>query len=1474
MKNHPGRAHALCTDTWWSVLRRSVPALAVAVALLGGDAARADEAPGGITGTFGENGGSAEVAPGTGAMTYTVPFQFPAARGTAQPALSLRYASGAGAGEAGVGWSLDLPSIERAPLSGWPKYIDPTFDSAASEDRYAYSGRALTFICVFGGSPACDASEAVGPAPSLPDAGAPYRHYRLQVEGSFERFFLSHDRKTWIVQRRGGEILEFGAPLTKAGLTGPAYDVKAGTASVFRWNLARQHDRHGDLNAIVYSWAGSSPERQYLRDIYYSPGAAAASVDAFAYHVELSWGVPSFLPKDYTPIDRRRIYRRLRRVAVSSTTWSSAASREIVRAYTLAYYADRSVPPNPGEAPLWGKSSLASVTTEGRCSLSEVGGRLPDPTGCPSLPPVTFDYQAAELAVGVATRSAVAGDPAVGNGGLPNVVNSAVVDINRDGLPDIVHAWPQNIGNTKFNECPGGGLGARFVVRRAPNGPDPAPELGCEWEFPVGHTNYLMLRSAREQSAYINRGAIAGGSLSLQHNCLDAGDGSTGTITGYHVTTPSLEWPAALFDQYSAEAIGAWGNASMLWSIAGYRGFKVQPAAANASFCANLRVAGTTTYPAQAWQLIVPSAVDWAKDPQLPMNTYRTMVDVDGDGYADLLAEPSQPATSPSGYFKNAAVMFTSKISALEVTNGIPGPALIPFAGATTGSAPITTTAFAQEYATYVDVNGDGVVDLVTAQPAVDGGTPRVRPGNGRGGFGCDPAIDVTCVIPNDGFVGKAYSLFVPDAAKPWPLHQYAPYANGATDTHFFHDVTGDGLPDIVAYQPGNYFNGASSPGTLKLWINVDGRTFRCANATDCVVATITGSDQPQQSGPKYRAVFADIDGNGTEDFVLLGTTGVWHFSFLLVAAAPPYSVVGTRAPRPGLLTRIRNGVGAETEIVYQTIQELEATFTDPAPGSFHAPWSTHSPVVIPVVTRIQTRDSRIVAGGAPIEPYQVDRTTRFEYRDPAFDPWEQSFKGWKRVRAVGPSGEAQQTWFWFGACESGGFVDSVGCPGGSENVRANDNALAGAVVRVDRFVPNGPGEPTKWLSTTTSQFQNHPGGYITPPGNTPDRPVMFAAAIQDDTYIYDTNTAVSAVDDIVSPLAPNGQTHPRQVIGTETHLRTQTAYDGAGNVQSVTRLGRLDTNALPTLDSQIQSVSLPASGRCQGDWGCPATESTVSETLPDGSVRPLRHVGFGFNTAGDLVSVSAELSYPQNTAAGLFRSLPQEGGFGTGAPATASTALGMRLLRTFGVDAYGNVRSIIGQSATAVRPCTTIDFDGSFNQFPERVTQYTGSACTGGGLRTQYIFDRGLGAASAVNFPNQTMQTTEFDAFGRVSAVYAPAPDAGPFATELAVRMTHHTQSPVSWTEIARRTDGDFVTSIEIFNGVGEPVLGFDQADTLADGAPWIARSWTERDVAGEQDTSKKSFIRMNRLKMVVPLLICVSIPKRPAILKSTVQP
>lgn len=438
---------------WTARKARALASLVLALTCLvcaSGDA-RANDPPNAFGAVTGESDSAADVVPVTGAMAHSFNFDLPENRGSAQPALGLSYTSGARSEAAGWGWSLNLPTIERAPLSGWPKYKDNGVPE--EEDRYVYNGAPLTFVCVVG---SCPTDEAAGSTPSsglFPTTGA--RYYRRQVDGGFERFYLSQDRKRWVVQRRGGEILELGIPVTRIDLQPTdATDIDLATGKIFRWNLAVQRDLHGANNVVIYQWQNEGAgARKLLRNIYYVPPTSAtttAGASAFAYHVELKWEWHSFRQEDRAFADKRPFAKRLRRVAISSKTWGNAGNRELVRAYNLVYFANRSIPGAGTEAPFWGRSVLRSVVTEGRCATAvpESNEQLPDPTGCPSLPATTFGYQHFAMGSGTAARFDLPG--------MNYVANVAIIDADHDGRPDILEscheAHPRRLRHTPHRQ--------------------------------------------------------------------------------------------------------------------------------------------------------------------------------------------------------------------------------------------------------------------------------------------------------------------------------------------------------------------------------------------------------------------------------------------------------------------------------------------------------------------------------------------------------------------------------------------------------------------------------------------------------------------------------------------------------------------------------------------------------------------------------------------------------------------------------------------------------------------------------------------------------------------------------------------------------------------------------------------------------------------------------------------------------------
>ena len=181
-------------------------------------------APGEVAlGVFGEGSKQGVTSSHTGAMIYNYSFDLPSARGRPQPQLALNYNSSTRDREAGYGWGIDLPVIERKPLSGNPCFAEDDKTPIAcggrgqdgnlfSEERYTFNGQPLVFICRLGSQGFDEAECGNEPKPDWSyiqdwNSGIGWRYFRLQVEGQFARFYLSKDRKYWRVQLKGGEVL-------------------------------------------------------------------------------------------------------------------------------------------------------------------------------------------------------------------------------------------------------------------------------------------------------------------------------------------------------------------------------------------------------------------------------------------------------------------------------------------------------------------------------------------------------------------------------------------------------------------------------------------------------------------------------------------------------------------------------------------------------------------------------------------------------------------------------------------------------------------------------------------------------------------------------------------------------------------------------------------------------------------------------------------------------------------------------------------------------------------------------------------------------------------------------------------------------------------------------------------------------------------------------------------------------------------
>ena len=159
----------------------------------------------------------------SGRATTSIPIVVPPGRRGMQPSLTLTYSSTGGPSWVGLGWSVDLGSIERSTKNGVPHY-DATD----------------LFTCQFQGI----SSELV----KLADGT-----YRAKDEGQFLQFTYpgasNNGASGWEVRDKAGTRYLFGQ-----NLAGPSQVIDTTTtpARIFRWALEKVLDANGNTMTITY----------------------------------------------------------------------------------------------------------------------------------------------------------------------------------------------------------------------------------------------------------------------------------------------------------------------------------------------------------------------------------------------------------------------------------------------------------------------------------------------------------------------------------------------------------------------------------------------------------------------------------------------------------------------------------------------------------------------------------------------------------------------------------------------------------------------------------------------------------------------------------------------------------------------------------------------------------------------------------------------------------------------------------------------------------------------------------------------------------------------------------------------------------------------------------------------------------------------------------------------------------------------
>jgi len=168
-------------------------------------------------------GDDASVTGNMGAMAYGVSMSAPPGYAGLTPSLGLSYSSASGAGIAGMGWSMPMPSIERLTVRGVPDYD--------LEDEFTADSGQLVYV-----------------------GGTNPREYRSRFEGAFVRYRWydpgAGDGGHWTAEFPDGRVGTYGADLDGDAVGAARV---GGDAGVFRYLLVDMTDVWG--HRLHHEWA-------------------------------------------------------------------------------------------------------------------------------------------------------------------------------------------------------------------------------------------------------------------------------------------------------------------------------------------------------------------------------------------------------------------------------------------------------------------------------------------------------------------------------------------------------------------------------------------------------------------------------------------------------------------------------------------------------------------------------------------------------------------------------------------------------------------------------------------------------------------------------------------------------------------------------------------------------------------------------------------------------------------------------------------------------------------------------------------------------------------------------------------------------------------------------------------------------------------------------------------------------------------
>lgn len=351
----------------------------------------------------------------TGSFTYSVPINCAPARNGSEPNLTLAYSSAGEDSWCGMGWDLEIGSIERNVRDGFPMLYG-TGSPALPLDKYDDTKGFM--LDLFGASYKIFSVATNG---SIVE-------YRAETDTEFLRCFFDTTNNKWTVYDKSGNAFYFGET-SGSRVSNSKTGWMTGATSTFHWALDQIVTATGDWTTIAYAnnaspFTGLTEQTLYPTQINYNGhtnnntySADFAPPDSITFQTEVRTNDWHF---SYRSGFRTELDRRLTNIVCQ-------AGGQNVWSYRLQY----------GISPATARSLLTNVVVYGY-------------SGSTATPYLTnsFAYQANPKGVSfgstIVWTNMLLTNP--GGGTDPEIaqVNSAgstiadLVDIDGDGLPDRV----------------------------------------------------------------------------------------------------------------------------------------------------------------------------------------------------------------------------------------------------------------------------------------------------------------------------------------------------------------------------------------------------------------------------------------------------------------------------------------------------------------------------------------------------------------------------------------------------------------------------------------------------------------------------------------------------------------------------------------------------------------------------------------------------------------------------------------------------------------------------------------------------------------------------------------------------------------------------------------------------------------------------------------------------------------------------